>query len=105
MDWNRIRLVVCYSNTNVKLIAAHGGITVGEDEASHKALEDIALMRALPYMTVVVPADAAENYPVIIRRIGIRDLFGCSGSHRELLRLYGLTPGDIVKTGGEALKK
>lgn len=58
-------------------------------------------MRALPHKTVIVPADAAENYPVIIRRIGIRDLFECSGSHGE----YGLTPGDIVKTGGEALKK
>ncbi len=63
--WDQIRLVVCYSNTNVKLVATHGGITVGEDGASHQALEDIALMRALPNMTVIVPADAAETNAVI----------------------------------------
>jgi len=63
--WDQIRLTVCYSNTNVKLVATHGGITVGEDGASHQALEDIALMRALPNMTVIVPADAAETASAI----------------------------------------
>ena len=63
--WDQIRLTVCYSNTNVKLVATHGGITVGEDGASHQALEDIALMRALPNMTVIVPADATETSSVI----------------------------------------
>jgi transketolase len=63
--WDQIRLVVCYSNTNVKLVSTHGGITVGEDGASHQALEDIALMRALPNMTVIVPADATETRAVI----------------------------------------
>lgn len=63
--WDQIRLTVCYSNTNVKLVATHGGITVGEDGASHQALEDIALMRVLPNMTVIVPADAAETSFVI----------------------------------------
>lgn len=63
--WDQIRLTVCYSNTNVKLVATHGGITVGEDGASHQALEDIALMRALPNMNVIVPADATETESVI----------------------------------------
>jgi transketolase len=63
--WDQIRLVVCYSNTNVKLVASHGGITVGEDGASHQALEDIALMRALPNMKVIIPADATETTAVI----------------------------------------
>lgn len=63
--WDQIRLTVCYSNTNVKLVATHSGITVGEDGASHQALEDIALMRALPNMKVIVPADAAETSSVI----------------------------------------
>ncbi len=225
--WDQIRLAVCYSNINVKLVATHGGITVGEDGASHQALEDIALMRVLPNMTVIVPADAtetssvinaivdykgpvyvrlgrakvpyvmpgdykfkigkayifhigrdaniiatgvmvdvansaaeilrnqgidtgvinmstikpldkesllqiaknskviitaeehsvigglggavceflSENYPVPVRRIGIKDLFGCSGSPNELLKLYGLTAEDIIKTTKEALKK
>jgi transketolase len=224
--WDQIRLAVCYSNTNVKLVATHGGITVGEDGASHQALEDIALMRALPNMTVIVPADAtetysvintivdynspvyvrlgrakvpyvmpddykfkvgkayvfhigkdvniiavgimvaiaklaaqtltdqgidtgvinmstikpldekillqaaenskviitaeehsvigglggavceflSENHPITVRRMGIKDLFGCSGSPEELLKLYGLTSDDIVKTAKEALQ-
>ena len=63
--WDQIRLTVCYSNTNVKLVATHGGITVGEDGASHQALEDIAIMRALPNMSVIVPADATETTRVI----------------------------------------
>ncbi|GAB4534534.1 MAG: transketolase family protein [Thermodesulfovibrionia bacterium] len=63
--WDQIRQTVCYSNTNVKLVASHGGITVGPDGASHQALEDIALMRALPNMTVIVPADANETKAVI----------------------------------------
>ena len=63
--WDQIRLTVCYSNTNVKLVATHSGLTVGEDGASHQALEDIALMRALPNMTVIAPADAAETESVI----------------------------------------
>ncbi len=63
--WDQIRQAVCYSNTNVKIVASHGGITVGPDGASHQALEDIALMRALPNMTVIVPADANETEAVI----------------------------------------
>ncbi|MDO9027683.1 MAG: transketolase family protein [Candidatus Roizmanbacteria bacterium] len=223
--WDQIRLVVCYSNTNVKLVATHGGITVGEDGASHQALEDIALMRALPNMTVIVPADAiettsviniisdfigpvyvrlgrakvplvmpqdykfqigkacvfrigkdvniiaagimvytalkaaeilsnqgidtgvinmstikpldeeavmlaakssrliitaeehsiigglggavceflSENHPMPVKRIGVMDVFGCSGSPDELLKIYGLTAEDIINTAKESL--
>ena len=225
--WEQIRQMVCYSNLNVKLVASHGGITVGEDGASHQSTEDIALMRVLPNMTVIVPSDGyetmqviktiadvygpvyvrlgrakvpavmpaeyefkigkaypfhigkdaniiamgimvsmaieaakilkdedidagvinmptvkpldteillhaarscrlvvtaeehsiigglgsavseflAENVPVQMRRIGIKDSFGCSGKPEELLKLYGLTADDIVKTVKEALKK
>jgi transketolase len=225
--WDQIRMAICYSNTNVKIVASHGGITVGADGASHQALEDIALMRALPNMKVIVPADAietfsvintiaglpgpvyvrlgrakvpcvmpedykfilgkayvfhlgkdaniiatgimvdmaktaaevlkkegidtgvinmstikpldeetillaaknsgvivtaeehsiigglggavceflAENYPVPVKRIGIKDMFGSSGNPRELLKLYGLTAEDIVKTIKNSLKK
>ncbi|MBI4686469.1 MAG: transketolase family protein [Nitrospirae bacterium] len=224
--WDQIRQAVCYSRTNVKLVATHGGITVGEDGATHQAIEDIALMRVLPNMTVIVPADAtettsvintiaehtgpvyvrlgrakvpcimpdsyrfrlgkahvfgvgkdvniiaagimaeialravkilsnegidagvinmstikpldteavllaaqaskliitaeehsiigglggavceflSENYPVPVKRVGMRDVFGCSGSPDELLKLYRLTPEDIAATAKEALK-
>ncbi|GAA0310468.1 transketolase [Gracilibacillus halotolerans] len=58
----QIRLAVCYNNSNVKLAVSHAGLTTGEDGATHQALEDIASMRAMPNMTVLVPADASEAY-------------------------------------------
>lgn len=218
--WEQIRQTICYSNLNVKLVATHSGITVGEDGASHQAIEDVALMRVLPNMTVIVPSDGnetmkaveaiadyygpvyvrlgrskvptvmpedykfnigkaytfhigkdvniiamgimvamsleaaeilrekgidtgvinmstikpidtetiiraakscklivtaeehsiigglggavseflSEHYPILIKRIGIKDNFGCSGPSDELLKLYGLTPEHIIKT-------
>jgi transketolase len=67
--WEQIRQTICYSNLNVKIVATHGGITVGEDGASHQALEDIAIMRAIPGMTVIVPSDGYETAQVINRII------------------------------------
>ena len=63
--YEQIRNTICYPNLNVKVAVTHAGLTVGEDGATHQMLEDIALMRALPNMTVVVPADAAETAQVI----------------------------------------
>lgn len=57
---DQIRNSVCYPKNNVKLAFTHAGITVGEDGGSHQAIEDIALMRVIPGMTVIVPADANE---------------------------------------------
>jgi transketolase len=224
--WEQIRQTISYSNLNVKLVATHSGITVAEDGASHQAIEDIALMRVLPNMTVIVPADAietkqvisaiaeykgpvyvrlgrakvpvvmpddyefgigkayvfhkgkdtniiatgimvsvaleameilkndgidagvinmstikpldtdtlittakasklivtaeehsiigglggavceflAENHPIPVKKIGIKDTFGCSGPSNELMKLYGLTADDIVRTIKEAIK-
>ena len=59
--WDQVRMSICYPELNVKIVATHGGITVGEDGASHQANEDIALMRALPNIMVIVPADAVET--------------------------------------------
>lgn len=58
--YDQIRTSVCYQHANVKIIGTHGGITVGEDGATHQALEDVSLMRGLPNMTVIVPADCNE---------------------------------------------
>ncbi len=224
--WEQIRQTIAYSNLNVKLVATHSGITVAEDGASHQAIEDVALMRVLPNMTVIVPADGnetkqvisavadyygpvyvrlgrakvpsvmpenykfgigqayafhigkdaniiaaglmvsvalkaadmlkkegidagvinmstikpldtdtiikaaktcrlivtaeehsvigglggavceflAENHPMPVKRIGIKDTFGCSGPSDELMKLYGLTHDDIIKTIKEGLK-
>lgn len=60
--WEQIRLACAYPKLNVKVVATHCGITVGEDGASHQALEDIAIMRTLPNMVVISPADAYEAY-------------------------------------------
>ncbi|MEN2985584.1 MAG: transketolase family protein [Thermodesulfovibrionaceae bacterium] len=225
--WEQVRQSVCYSKANVKIVATHGGITVGEDGATHQALEDIALMRVIPDMTVIVPADAyetaqcivevakyqgpvyvrlgrakvpavmpknykfqigkayifrlgkdvniiatgimvyeslraseelnnegidtgvinlstikpldvetilsvaknskliitaeehsvigglgsavaeflSEEYPIPIKKIGVKDCFGCSGDYKELLRFYGLTKENIINTVREFFKK
>lgn len=59
-NWDQLRVSICYSKLNVKLIGAHAGLTTGEDGATHQMLEDIALTRVLPNLTVVVPADAIQ---------------------------------------------
>jgi transketolase len=59
--WDQIRTTICYSNLNVKIAGAHGGISVGPDGATHQSLEEISLMSCLPNMNVVVPCDAMET--------------------------------------------
>ena len=59
--WEQIRQTIAYGNLNVKIVASHGGVTVGEDGGSHQALEDLALMRILPNMVVLAPADGPET--------------------------------------------
>mgnify|MGYP001203918339 FL=1 len=58
--YDMIRMDLCYNNCNVKIICSHGGLTVGEDGASAQCLEDFAIMRVLPNMKVVCPADELE---------------------------------------------
>lgn len=62
---DQVRNSICYPNLNVKIAVTHSGLTLGEDGASHQAVEDIAMMRAIPNMTVIVPADAEETRQVI----------------------------------------
>ncbi|TLM65356.1 MAG: transketolase family protein, partial [Actinobacteria bacterium] len=63
--YDQVRNTVCYSNLNVKLAPTHSGITVGPDGGSHQMIEDIALMRVLPGMRVLVPADAVAARAMI----------------------------------------
>ncbi len=60
-NWDQLRVSVCYGNANVKVAGAHSGISVGPDGATHQALEDIAITRVLPNLTVIVPCDAEET--------------------------------------------
>ena len=63
--WEQVRQSIAYPKLNVKIVATHAGITVGEDGASHQSVEDIAVMRVIPNMTVIVPADGVETKKVI----------------------------------------
>jgi len=64
-NWDQVRISACYNDANVKFAGAHSGITVGPDGATHQAMEDIALTRVLPGMTVLVPADAQELRKIV----------------------------------------
>lgn len=104
--WDQIRNGICYPNFNVKIVGTHGGITVGEDGATHQALEDVALMRTIPNMTVLVPSDEVEvraavkfavehNGPVYIRisRTSLPTLFNQENYHLEYGRAQLLNTG------------
>lgn len=114
--YDQIRNSVCYPKFNVKIVATHGGITVGEDGASHQALEDVALMRNLPNMTVIVPADykevqevikyaASHNGPMYIRipRTNLPDIF--DNNYKFSLDAIEIQKGQdfTIITNGETL--
>lgn len=106
--YDQVRNTVCYSNLNVKLAPTHSGITVGPDGGSHQMLEDIALMRVLPGMRVLVPADyhaacgalraaAATPGPFYIRlgRAAVSAIYD-QGHYFEIGRAYILREGEDV---------
>jgi transketolase len=77
-SWEQVRTTIAYNGSNVKIIGAHAGISVGPDGATHQAIEDVAIMRVMPRMTVIAPCDVHEarkatiaaaehNGPVYIR--------------------------------------
>lgn len=59
-NWEQIRTTIAYNESNVKIIGAHAGVSVGPDGATHQAIEDIALMRVIPQMVVIAPCDEHE---------------------------------------------
>jgi transketolase len=72
-NWEQIRTAICYNEQKVILIGSHAGLNTGPDGASHQALEDIALMRVLPKMSVISPADSLEARKAIIAAIKYPD--------------------------------
>ena len=117
--YDQIRNSICYPDFNVKIVGTHGGVTVGEDGATHEALEDISLMRGLPHMSVFVPADckecnevikyAAENFgPMYIRipRSNVCDVFDENYKFDfKHARLIEDGVDATVITNGETLRK
>ena len=63
--YDQVRMDIAYSNTNVKIFATHGGISVGKDGVSHQMIEDVGLMRVLPNMTVIAPSDAIQTKKIV----------------------------------------
>lgn len=121
-NWEQIRTTGCLQNINLKIVGAHAGVSVGPDGATHQMTEDIALMRVLPNMTVLVPCDAVEaekatiaaaqiDGPVYIR-LGreATPVFTTAKSPFEVGKAQVLTKGSdvaIIACGGlvyEALK-
>ncbi|MBN2207935.1 MAG: transketolase family protein [Candidatus Coatesbacteria bacterium] len=85
--WEQIRLALCLTHLPVKLVSSHGGITVGEDGPTHHCTEDAALMRVLPNMTVVFPADACEMRAVIIESMSMSGPLYVRGSREKFPNL------------------
>lgn len=65
-NWEQIRTTIAYNDSNVKIIGAHAGVSVGPDGATHQAIEDIALMRVVPNMIVIAPADVHEARKAVL---------------------------------------
>ncbi|MBE7036974.1 MAG: transketolase family protein, partial [Ruminococcaceae bacterium] len=113
--FEQIRNSIGYPNLNVKIGATHAGISVGEDGASHQCLEDIGIMRTIPNMTIINPADATESIlaveaaikhqgPVYLRfgRLAVPELFDRATYKFELgkgVELEAGTDATIVATG------
>lgn len=73
--WDQVRNSVAYNNFDVKIVATHAGVTVGPDGASHQALEDITLMRAIPNMNIIVPCDGPQTRDAILAAVNTKGPF------------------------------
>ncbi len=67
--WDQIRTSICYMNLDVKIGGAHGGVSVGPDGATHQAFEDLAIMRVLPNMKILVPADVSQTKAAVLAAV------------------------------------
>jgi len=90
--WDQIRTTVCYTDLNVKIAGAHAGISVGPDGATHQALEEIALTRVLPNMTVLSPADFEETRKAV---------HAAAATHGPMYIRFGREPTPII-TGADS---
>jgi len=103
--WEIIRQQIAYNKLNVKLVASHGGVSVGQDGASHQMNEDISLMRSLPNMNVIVPADSIEMEKVMEKIHFIKEPFYVRMSREKFPVImpedyqFELGKGHILKEG------
>jgi len=86
--WDQIRTSICNMNLNVRIGGAHGGTSVGPDGATHQALEDIAITRVLPNMTVLVPADSNQTRQAVLASLDIDGPVYIRYGRNQIAELY-----------------
>ncbi|WP_418627497.1 transketolase family protein [Anaerosinus sp.] len=105
--FDQIRNTVCYANLNVKLVGTHSGVTVGYDGGTHQAIEDLAIMRSLPNMTVLCPSDEVETRAAIFAAIEhkgpvyLRISRVATGTVHDKEYTFKIGKGEILKQGND----
>lgn len=102
---DQIRNAICYPNLDVKLVVSHAGLTVGPDGASHQQIEDLATMRAIPNMKVVVPSDAVSVKKIIYAAVQIRGPFYVRLARPTSEVLYDNATADFELGKGNLLRE
>ena len=97
-SWEQVRTIMALNETNVKIAGAHAGVSVGPDGATHQAIEDIAIMRVIPHMTVVVPCDSVQTKKATL---ALSEMWGPVylrfGREKSAVITTGETPFEIGK--------
>ncbi len=97
-SWEQVRTIMALNETNVKIAGAHAGVSVGPDGATHQAIEDIAIMRVIPHMTVVVPCDSVQTKKAAL---ALSEMWGPVylrfGREKSAVITTGQTPFEIGK--------
>ncbi len=105
--WAALRQSVCYPKANVKVVASHGGITVGSDGGSHQSVEDLAITRAIPNLSVIVPGDGPETIQAIERIVETPGPFYVRLSRVKFPRItpegyrFEIGKGLVLREGGD----
>ena len=104
--WDQVRNTICYSGLDVKIVATHAGITVGPDGASHQAIEDIAIMRAIPNMNVIVPCDGPETREAVLVAFQTKGPFYIRLGRAKIATIEQRSPfklgkGSVLKEGSD----
>ena len=98
--WDQVRNSVAYNNFSVKIVATHAGVSVGPDGASHQALEDIAIMRVIPTMKIIVPCDGPQTREAILYAVNTPGPFYVRLGRSKVAAAFGViyfVEGYLVK--------
>ena len=105
--WDQIRTGICYMNLDVRIAGAHGGVSVGPDGATHQALEDVALMRVLPNMKILVPADSNQTRASVLASLSVHGPVYIRFGRNPVPQIYSIDKqvkigrGNLLKEGND----